>query len=390
METLITGAVGRNDPCPCGSGKKYKNCCGQVSRDMRSEPILQSIQIENFRSIKTLNIGQLSRINLLAGKNSVGKTAALEAAFLLVGAENINLILKISQFRGIHDLSGEAQSVLGLLWAPLFHNLDTTRRIRVEGRLKTGKMQKVEFQVTNPSSQTVKLGEYQREGLTADRILQQDYSMGSARKSFEMSLSDGKLKIEPVPADPWFPGFFLVARKSPSEAGAANLLGKLIRSKKETRLQLVEIMKIVDPRLEQLNVIPTAGNSMIYGDIGLKEMIPLSLMGDGLSRVADILLSIANAANGIVLIDEIENGLHHSILERIWEAVGTAANAFNTQVIATTHSYECIQAAHKAFNKSSTREFLLHRLDRVGEQVKAITYDQETLTAAIKAEFEVR
>ena len=25
--------VGRNDPCPCGSGKKYKNCCGRENRD---------------------------------------------------------------------------------------------------------------------------------------------------------------------------------------------------------------------------------------------------------------------------------------------------------------------------------------------------------------------
>ena len=25
--------VGRNDPCPCGSGKKYKNCCGKDSND---------------------------------------------------------------------------------------------------------------------------------------------------------------------------------------------------------------------------------------------------------------------------------------------------------------------------------------------------------------------
>ena len=24
-----TPKVGRNDPCPCGSGKKYKNCHGQ-------------------------------------------------------------------------------------------------------------------------------------------------------------------------------------------------------------------------------------------------------------------------------------------------------------------------------------------------------------------------
>lgn len=21
--------IGRNDPCPCGSGKKYKKCCGR-------------------------------------------------------------------------------------------------------------------------------------------------------------------------------------------------------------------------------------------------------------------------------------------------------------------------------------------------------------------------
>ncbi|WP_230391687.1 MULTISPECIES: SEC-C metal-binding domain-containing protein [unclassified Oceanispirochaeta] len=25
---LSQGKTGRNDPCPCGSGKKYKNCCG--------------------------------------------------------------------------------------------------------------------------------------------------------------------------------------------------------------------------------------------------------------------------------------------------------------------------------------------------------------------------
>jgi preprotein translocase subunit SecA len=24
-----TPEVGRNEPCPCGSGKKYKNCCGK-------------------------------------------------------------------------------------------------------------------------------------------------------------------------------------------------------------------------------------------------------------------------------------------------------------------------------------------------------------------------
>jgi preprotein translocase subunit SecA len=26
----IAGKVGRNDPCPCGSGKKYKQCHGKL------------------------------------------------------------------------------------------------------------------------------------------------------------------------------------------------------------------------------------------------------------------------------------------------------------------------------------------------------------------------
>ena len=26
-----TPKVGRNEPCPCGSGKKYKHCCGKVN-----------------------------------------------------------------------------------------------------------------------------------------------------------------------------------------------------------------------------------------------------------------------------------------------------------------------------------------------------------------------
>jgi len=27
--TAPRAKIGRNEPCPCGSGKKYKKCCGQ-------------------------------------------------------------------------------------------------------------------------------------------------------------------------------------------------------------------------------------------------------------------------------------------------------------------------------------------------------------------------
>lgn len=31
---MAASKVGRNDPCPCGSGKKYKLCCGRTTSKM--------------------------------------------------------------------------------------------------------------------------------------------------------------------------------------------------------------------------------------------------------------------------------------------------------------------------------------------------------------------
>ncbi len=364
---------------------------------INDRPVLKSVHIENFRCFEALDINPLARINLIAGKNSVGKTAALEALFLLVGAENLGLILKLSQFRGIQDLRGDLRSVLELLWTPLFYQLDVHKAIRVKAQLTSGDVQEIELNLVPATSQTLGLNGND----DADMLLRANLSVGQVLtlrfvgaygrvNEFEMKFLDGDLKIVPVPSDPPFPGYFLSARRSPSQEEAANLLGRLIKSKLVDELDLLNVLRVVEPRLLDVDVIPSAGTSMMYGDIGLEQMLPLSLMGDGLIRVISILLRIANAPGGVVLIDEIENGLHHSILRDFWRAVERAATVFDTQIIATTHSYECIREAHLALSQGNARQSLLHRLDYVDGRVEAITYDQEALDAALKVEFEVR
>jgi AAA15 family ATPase/GTPase len=113
-------------------------------------------------------------------------------------------------------------------------------------------------------------------------------------------------------------------------------------------------------------------------------------MGEGMARLASLVMYIGNAPDGVVLVDEIENGLHHSILSKVWGAIGEAARHFRAQVFATTHSLECIVAAHKAFSESEHYDFRLHRLERANETIRAVTYDQETLEAAIEIDLEVR
>lgn len=386
--------VGRNNPCPCGSGKQYKKCCGSAAgtENDPDRPVLKSVNINNFKCFKKIEIKSLSRVNLITGKNSVGKTAALEAMFLLAGVENLGLILPISQLRGIGALRGDIKAILELLWAPLFHNLEIGEKIQIKANLNTGKNKKVEISLISPTSMELDSYTERSGGSISRKILEQKVAddSGAEPTTFQMKFVDGRFQIEPLPSEPPYPGYFLTSRFPPSQEEIAYLFGRLAKSKKLEDIDLANIMRIVEPRLKQMDVIPSAGLPMIYGDIGLDQMLPISLMGDGLERITGILLKMANAQKGVVLIDEIENGLHHSILKEFWEIIDRAAREFNTQVIATTHSYECIREAHSAFCKSVGYDFSLHRLDRVEDGIDIATYDQEALEAAVKTDFEIR
>ena len=192
----------------------------------------------------------------------------------------------------------------------------------------------------------------------------------------------------PIPPPPPFPTNYLFPRARVPLIEEAHRFGKL-ETKKQLNI-LTETLKIVDPRIDSLSLIVIGETPLIHADIGMDRFIPLAFMGDGMSRLASIVLAIVNSPNGVVLIDEIENGLHHSILHKVWQAIGKVARMFNTQVFATTHSMECVVAAHEAFVKSGPYDFSLHRLERINETIHDVTYDKETLGAAIEMGFEVR
>ena len=137
-------------------------------------------------------------------------------------------------------------------------------------------------------------------------------------------------------------------------------------------------------------MVMLAGQPVLHGDIGIDHLVPLPVMGEGMARLASLVLCIGNAPNGVVLVDEIENGLHWTVLTKVWTAIADAARQFNTQIFATTHSRECIVAAHNAFVESGLYDFRLHRLERAGNTIRAVTYNNETLAAAIEIGLEVR
>ena len=154
---------------------------------------------------------------------------------------------------------------------------------------------------------------------------------------------------------------------------------------------MVDVLRGIEPRLKDLIVLSHQETPMIYGALGGKTPIPISLMGEGVARMLSIAMAMVNTKGGSVLIDEIENGLHYSILPGLWKMIIEIARQLNVQVFAATHSDECIQAASEYVQANQSQDDLrLYRLDRLQDGTRVVDYSAKTLAAAIDAEIEVR
>lgn len=190
------------------------------------------------------------------------------------------------------------------------------------------------------------------------------------------------------PAPP--PVIFLEASRAPAAAETAERYGKMEVLGQQDVLR--DALRVAEPRLQRLAVVVLGQSPVLHADIGVGRLMPLPLMGEGMTRIFSLVVGIGNAPNGVVLVDEIENGLHHSVLQRVWRVIAEAARQFDVQVFATTHSFECIEAAHRAFDEDLglDYDFRLHRLERVNGNIEVRTSDREALRAALDMGLEVR
>jgi len=132
---------------------------------------------------------------------------------------------------------------------------------------------------------------------------------------------------------------------------------------------------------------------MIYFDIGIERRVPIQIMGDGIIKFLSILATIASAENGIVLIDEIENGFHHSVLNALWETIYKTAEQYNVQVFATTHSLECVNSFNEInkydlINKDDSRLYRIEKMNK--NDFEVFEYNSEVLESSVESNWEVR
>ena len=364
-----------------------------------------SFSIENFRLFDQLTVEPLARVNLIAGQNNAGKTALLEALWLLNHPATPRQALRISALRESTDYSRDS------FYADLFHGYNTDLRICIQATdglvpdpkileiKREYRMQQALFDLSGESDS--ELGEDNIADFDFENELMFDYSEGSSVSLHTTAWLDIDPKIGP--RRPVLrgsgnqlanPSQRCVFENSRARWNTRILASNLGRAEIRGTLPVIEdTVRLLEPRLKRLTTIAdNRGIPAIYADIGAGRLFPMSIMGDGTKRVLALFLSFLRAQHGVLLVDEIENGLHYSVLANVWKNLALMAREFDVQVFATTHSYECIVAANSAFTELESEDLHLHRLYQrsASEPVKAMTYTKEALDTNIEYLWELR
>jgi len=121
------------------------------------------------------------------------------------------------------------------------------------------------------------------------------------------------------------------------------------------------------------------------------ELVPLSSMGDGMNRILTLAMALVSTEKGVLLIDEIETGLHYEAQLDMWRLVLKTAQDLDVQVFATTHSWDCIAAFKEALQELEDQSVAkLFRLDSKYGKLRAVEYDAEEIRIAVNQGVEVR
>jgi len=357
--------------------------------------MIKKFSIRNFKCFREITIKSWERINLIAGDNNVGKTTLLEAIWLHEGAHNAQLAFAVQKFRGITAFDSKN------FFRELFTEFNAGQDIILEAKYQDGKslvLRVVQEEAREAVAIDTEIAESESTPSVSPKLIFEATEGGNVLCKSEFFLGvdasdpQGKLRF-----------FFLGGHQSlrPTAVFVSNGVSKEEGNRinvnrfseqveKKRKGEILDSLRLICPKLKKIDLSKRGNELYVCGDIGYDRMLPLSLMGEGMERYLTFVLSILSAKNGIVLIDEIENGLHYSIHKKMWGKLAHLARKYNVQIIATTHSHECLEAAHKSFKEDEKYDFLLHRLDRVGDSLDDVTYDQETLEVALNADLEVR
>lgn len=374
--------------------------------------MLKSLYIQNYRCLDSLRIHQLKRVNLITGKNNTGKSSILEAMAIYASRGDRSVLFQILEDHGeyVPKSVDEYDKVDAF---KLMSSFFTNRNIRylendtiIIGDIDYGEIAKHNDTLFIDNGISFRFIQYRRgenmsireisdendlnnpieRGVrvmydTAFDFLELDFNLfkNSSQYSFDRFKDSQYVKTSDVARD---------------ENGV--LFDKIALTDNEK--YVIEALQIIEPKIERIAFIqdnPLA--KLRVSKVKLKDSIgtvPLRSMGDGINRILTIILALINSKDGYLMIDEFENGLHHSVQAKLWEIIIKLSKELNVQVFVTTHSNDTIRSVRNALSEMSEEDkndVSTIKLMRTHEdKLEALLYDYEQLDYVIEQDIEIR
>ncbi|WP_420445848.1 AAA family ATPase [Candidatus Poriferisodalis sp.] len=364
-----------------------------------------SIEISGFRSLEQVRLEGLSRVNLLVGSNNSGKTSVLECVGLLHSAADYRVLRSVLELRG-EWLPDEDQGRVYDI-AQLFSYRNMSERIRVSGQ-RSGSGSQLGAVTAELS---VQMGQVQiRLPLHDDAREAADESPGrlvwtsSERKGeFQAALTaDGMLPVRQPARHGWgadddVPRVQFVGTGGLVPGDVGDIFDDVVLTDAEDGA--VEAMRLIEPRVERLAVLASRraplGSSARGGILlrmqGVDGRVPIGSVGDGMWRLLGLALALARARGGVLLVDEIDTGLHYTVMQKMWTMLAERSRSLDVQVFATTHSRDCYESLASVADPDAVPpgDLTIHRIEPENGR-SGVSFGEHEVVVAAERGLEVR
>ncbi len=362
-----------------------------------TELLLESLLVSNFRVFRHLEGDRLGRVNLIVGKNNTGKSSLLEALFIYAREGHPEAIWNMLIARGESktfkslreiEMAGE-QRALDIRY--ILHNrseLTDMQQIYIGSLHRPDKRLSLSIEYHTADEQGQITGQMPMfETLEELFLVVQAGNKPDAAYNLERYLA--KYFSRPREDTRGIPCILV-----PANGLGFTTIGRFWDTITLTDLekQVIQALKIIEPSIDGLSFIAEKTERRrepVIRTSHYADRLPLRSLGEGVNRLLGLVLALVNAKDGMLLIDEIESGLHYSIQPQMWQLVFQIANDLNIQVFATTHSKDCVEAFQRVASEHP-EEGVLVRLGHKKDDIVASVFKEADLAVAVEQDVEVR
>lgn len=317
----------------------------------------KNLCIGQYRGIQSLVINNLNNINVIVGDNNSGKTSLLETIYLFRAPHSFNNVVRASRLRNTLTYINPSSYESFINIFPKDHRpLDIY--VQADGDWGYSSVEIIGEETT-----TVVDAEDLKSYPASVRHVKEKTLLGSETPAFigtmhgiiNSARKEIPIRFTTYSRSSMYSGLRSdnanIVYLSPISHIVENTFYGIVKNDdyKEICIQLI---RLFDPDIEDLVYMPNdiTGRAIEYVKSSKLGLMPLSTYGDGIKKVLSLANGIIEAADGVLLIDEIDTSIHYRFYADIFNFLVKAALKFNVQVFITTHSEEAIDEILKTQN----------------------------------------